>query len=253
MAAQIKSDVINGAYGQLRISGLTVNPTPEDITTALKRLENMAAEFDARNICTSFNIQDAPDPSDLTNVEQMFWHMLETNLALRLAPDFGKEVPGILLAQASQSLSAASSVIASNDKRFVQAPHRMPIGSGNTLRYNKYQRFHREPQLPPIACTTNVLFIKDINDFSESFEAYLNDGEVISSFELTVDQAMRLLSSANASPFINYRLEAVSNIQSGRWQQVKIKITTDSGRVTTRFMNFDIQSNETVGEQTNPP
>ena len=37
----LKIDHINGAYSQLRISGLTVNPTPENISNALDRFESM--------------------------------------------------------------------------------------------------------------------------------------------------------------------------------------------------------------------
>lgn len=245
--ANTKSDIINDAYDQMRISGLTVDPTPEDTTIALIRLESMAAQFEARNICINYNFQNEPDPSDLTNVDLVHQFTLSSNLTLRLAPSFGKEIPQTLHSMASQSLSTSSSISASNSVRQVQAPNRMPLGSGVSNRYNNWQRFNRNPQLPPEECTTNIMIIDDINDFSEDFSSYLNSDEAISSFVMTVDEGLTLVSSSNSDPLIDYRIEAVSNIGQGRWQQAKIVVTTDAGRITTRFVNFDVQNNETVG------
>lgn len=237
---------IQGAYSQMRISGLTIDPSSEDITTALKRLENLAAELDARNICTGYNIEISPNPNDLTNVDQKFWHMFETNLAVRLIPDFGKQVPQTLFTQATQSLSTASSIVAAENIRQVEYPRRMARGSGNDLRFNRWQRFQRPDRLPPNECATNVLLISDINDYEESFESYLGATEDIASFTISADPGLKLISSSNASPLIKYRVESIDNVGDGRWQQVKIVVTTDLGRITTRLINFEVLSNDTV-------
>lgn len=244
--ARTKIDDIQGAYSQMRISGLTVNPTPEDVTVALSRLENMAAELEARNICIGYNFQEVPDPSDLTNVDQHYWHMMETNLAMRLLADFGKQVPPSLMTQANQSMSTASSISAAASVREVEYPRRMARGSGNDLRFNRWQRFQRPDKLPPNECATNVILIGDINDYSESFEAYLGSAENISSFEIAADVGLNLISSSNNDPLISYRVEAIENVSDGRWQQVKIVITTDLGRKETRLINFEVLSNDTV-------
>lgn len=247
--ANTKIDIINDAYDQMRISGLTVNPTPEDTTIALTRLESMMAQFEARSICVDYNFELDPDPNDLTGLELQHQFMASSNLTLRLAASFGKAVPQELQLMASQSLSTSSSIVAADKVRMVQAPNRQPIGSGNTLRYNKYQRFYREGPLPPADCATNVMTIDDIDDFTESFDAYLKIDEAIESFTMTVDEGLTLQSSSNDTPLISYRIKADSNVTSGRWQQVKIVITTDTGRVDTRFVNFDVQTNETISSQ----
>ncbi len=244
--ANTKIDIIQGAYSQLKISGLSIDPTPEDVTLALLRLENMAAELEARNICIGYNIEEEPDPNDFTNVLQHFWHMLETNLAVRLVPDFGKELPQTLMAQASQSLSTASSISAADSVRMVEYPRRMARGSGNDLRFNRWQRFQRPDKLPPNECATNTILIGDINDYEESFEAYLNSAETITSFVIASDIGLTIVSSSNDDPLISYRVEAINNVSDGRWQQIKIVVTTDTGRITTRIINFEILSNDTI-------
>ena len=248
--AHTKIDLITSAYSQMRISGLTVNPSPEDITVALNRMEDMAAEFDARNICTGYSISTDPDPSDLTNLEQKFWHFYATNLASRLFSDFGMQPPQTLMIQASQSLSTASSVIAADNIRQVSAPNRMPLGSGTSQRYNGWQRFNRNVPIAPDECATHNMIIGDIDDFAEDFTAYLKDGEVIDTYTITADSGLLLISDSSDGTVISYRIEAISNSGSGIWQQVKIVSTTDNGRVTTRRINFNVTTNETVGNDT---
>ncbi len=243
-----KGETVNDAYSQMRISGLTVDPQPEDTELALNRLETMMAELEgSRNICLNYNFVDDPDSSDLTNVTKNYWYMMSTSLAIRLIADFNKVVPQTLLALASQALASASSSVAADNIRQIAPPDRMAIGSGTTLRYNKYQRFNRETELPRADCATNVMFIDDINDFTESFTAYLAAAEVIDTFTITVDKGLTLVSSSNDDSVVSYRIQADDNtVTSGVWQQVRIVVTTSDGRRTTRLIDFEIQQNETV-------
>lgn len=242
-----KIDVISGAYSQMRISGLTVEPTPEDLVIALSRLENMMAELEGgRNICTGYNFELEPDPDSLTNVDQMFWHMIQTNLAVRLIPDFNKDVPATLINQANASLSTAGAASAAKKIQDVIYPRRMPRGSGNTFRFNRLRRYQRQQEPAPNSCATNDLLVGEINAYSEPFSAYLNENESIDSFTITADSGLRLVSSANNSPVIDYTVEAVSNSANGTWQQVKIEIETSEGRKEIRVIDFNIESSDTV-------
>lgn len=248
--ANTKGDVISDAYDQMRISGLTVDPTPEDTAIALVRLESMMAQLESRNICIGYKFSAEPDPSDLSGIELEHQFMASSNLTLRLASSFGKDAPMMLVNMANQSLATSSSVSAANSIRQVQAPNRMALGSGVSNRYNNWQRFNRNPALPPEECATNIMAIDNIDDFVEDFSNYLNTNEAIASFVIAADAGLLLVSSSNNDPLIDYRIEAISNVGQGRWQQVKIVITTDTGRVTTRLISFDVRSNETVGNDT---
>lgn len=245
-----KIDRINSAYSQIRISGLTVNPSPEDVTVALSRLETMIAELErGRNICMGYNFELEPDPNSVTNVPIEYWHAIDTNLAIRLIPDFNKDVPQVLIAQASQSLATASSMSAADNIRQIRPSDRMPLGSGTTQRYNRYQRFNRTQSLPPADCETNAIVLDGINDYQESFRAYLDASETIASYEIVVDPGLILESDSNNDPLISYRIKASESATNGTWQQVKITITTSSGRVEQRFINFELQSNVTVNNK----
>tara|TARA_R110002096_G_scaffold434347_1_gene655630 strand:- start:341 stop:1084 length:744 start_codon:yes stop_codon:yes gene_type:complete len=242
-----KNDVIRGAYSQMRISGLTVNPSPEDSSVALERLEDMMAEFESNNICLDYNFTLEPDPSDITNVSRSFNQMMQTNLATRLIPDFNKVVPQTLISLASSTLSNAVGFSAAKNIKEITYPRRMPLGSGNTLRTGTRRRFQQPQLLPDVSCANNFIIIGDVNDYQESYVPYLNNLETIASFVITSDSGLTVQSSANNSPLISYRVLATSNATKGSWQQVKIVVTTSDGRIDTRLINFEIQSDKTVG------
>lgn len=242
----LKVDFINDAYSQLRINGLTVNPTPSDLELALMRLEDMAAEFHTRNIIVGYNFEDEPDPNTPSNVIRGYKQAFATNLALRLIPDFNKDPSGILILQASQSLSNMSGRVAMERLNQVQYPRRMGRGSGNTLRYNRWARFYRNVTLGTNNGATNTMFIGDINDFVEHFDAYLDSAETISSFDIVTDPSLTLVSSSNDSPDISYRIESgdLTTNQTPSGPLVTIIITTSTGRVETRQIQFVLTPRE---------
>ena len=236
----LKGDRINDAYSQMRISGLTVNPTPEDLEIALMRLENMMAEFQSRNICADYNFENSPDPNSPTNVERWAWHGISTNLAIRLIPDFNKAVPQILITQANQSLSNMSGQSAL--VREINYPNRQPRGRGNTTRYNRWAKFYHPQEEAPLSCATIIMTLDDVDDFIEHFDSYLNSGEVISSYAITADSGLSIVNDSLTSPDVFYRIKAIGAIDttSNSFQQVKIVATTDAGRIETRLINFEI-------------
>ena len=237
----LKIDAINDAYSQLRISGLTVAPTPEDLEIALDRLEGMASEWAERNICSQYNFEDEPDPNSDTNVKRGFKQAFATNLAIRLIPDFGKAVDPILSAQASQSLSNLSARSAYDRIKKAEYPTRQPLGSGNTLRWYRWRRFYWSGAVAPTSCKTVTMFIDDVDDFVEHFDAYLNldDNESLSQVDFTMDSGLSLESSSFDAVDVNYRIKAISN--NGGTQQLVIVVTTSTGRVETRIINFELQ------------
>ena len=239
-----KIEAIQDAYSQLRISGLTVDPTPEDIQVALHRLESMMSELDVRNICLDYNFEDVPDPDSDTNVIHGFNQMMATNLAVRLIPDFGKEVPITLKAQAAQSMSLAAGYSARERLNQVPYPSRQPIGSANTLRYNWWRRFYRGEKPAQADCNNKKMLIGEIEDYKEDFHTDLK-GESIQSFVTDDTNGITVSNTVISNSNILYRVEAVSSSES-TYQRVTITITTSSGRVITHFVNFSIQAVERV-------
>lgn len=237
MSQNYKVDRINAAYSKLRISGVTVDPTPEDLELALAELENMMSEL---NIDIGYNFEDEPDPNSVLGVERKYWNMINTNLAVRLIADFNKQVPAALIAQASQSMSAAIGYASADRMRQVQYPTRMPTGSGNANRFGRWYRFNHPAYLPPNNADTLLVKPLEVNDYKSDFSAYLAENEVIDTFTITVTDGFALDSSSNDSPVIHYRVTVNEGAQV--WQQVNITITTDIGRIDKRTINFEVKA-----------
>lgn len=238
--AGTKVDIINGAYSQMRISGLTVVPGAADNELALEVIESMAAEYEGNNICVGYNFEDTPDVNSLHNMEREFWFAFESCLAVRLSPNFGKAVPDSLLKNQRAGYSFLSSRTAPT--RETQYPSRQPRGSGSTLRYNRWERFYRPQAEAPLESATHTMFIDDIDDFVEHFDAYLDDSETISSFTITVDTGLVVVSSSNTDEDVIYQIRADGNdgTKNDALLQVKIIVTTSDSRIQTRIINFSL-------------
>ena len=238
-----KIDIIIDAYSSIRISGLTVDPTPEDLELALMRLEDMAAEWHSRNIQIGYNFEDEPDPNTVSNIPSWCKRAFASNLALSLTPDFGKkDMPMVLFAQAKGAMSNLSGRVAADRINQVQYPNRMARGSGSSQRYNRWARFYRNTGPIPNINKKETIFIGDINDYTVHFDSYLDDAEVITSFDIQLDRGLDLISSSNTDDDVLFRVEATTVIDefAKTSSQVTIIITTDSGRVKTQRLFFEL-------------
>jgi hypothetical protein len=235
-----KAEIINNAYSWVRISGITKNPTASETKKALDRLESMAEEFKGRNICVNYNFEDVPDTDSVHNIHRKYWTAFETNLAARLLADFGKNATPELIAAQQASFSFLSADTA--QVKQTQYPPRQPIGSGNTLRRYRYRNYYVPAAEAPTSCATNKMIIDDVDDFVEHFDAYLAESEVISSYTIEADTGLTILSDSNTDEDVNYRVRADGNTgeESDTVFQVKIVVTTDDSRVTTRLINFEL-------------
>lgn len=235
-----KVDAILDAYSQLRISGITVTPSPEDLELALNRLEGMAAEWFERNINANYKFEDQPDPNSPSGVRLGFKQAFATNLALRLVPDFNKQLGPVLAGQARQSLSNLSASSAREILKQIPYPTRQAVGSGNEVKYARWYRFYSGNNGAPSSSKTNQMFIGDADSFVEHFEAYLNDNETIASFDISSTSGLDIQSSAISGSDITYDIEVTSPSESeGSAQYVVITITTDAARVETRVIWFE--------------
>jgi hypothetical protein len=238
-----KVDLINGAYSKARISGLTKSPTPDDLDLALVVLEDMMEEYFGRNIDVDYFFEDSPDSNTPHNVERKYWNAIKALLAGRLLADFGKDPNDSLARQINSGFSFLSSSTA--PVKQTSYPSRQPTGAGNG-RWNRYQRFYRTAAEAPLSATTNHMLIDDIDDFVEHFDAYLRDGETVSSYTIEADTGLTIVSSSLTSPDIDYQIQAdgTSSETSSEFLQVKIVATTSLGRQETRIINFDLKQAE---------
>ena len=232
-----KVDFINAAYSRARISGLTVQPTPEDITLALNRLENMAKMWEGLNICTGYKFEDTPLSTTPHNVPRQFWNAYEANLAVWILADFGKglQPTTTLIMEQKTSFSQLSAQTAK--VRQTPYPSRQPRGSN--LRYTTWQRYYIPVEQAPNECATNTMYLGDIDDFTEHFDAYLMSGETIASYTIEAETGLTIVSDSLTSPDVSYRISATGD-NADSLVKVTIVATTDDSRVTTRIINFTL-------------
>ena len=239
-----KIDVILHAYSQLRISGITVTPTPGDLELALDRLETMAHEWALRNINAGWNFENHPDPNTDSGVQRGYKQAFETNLAVRLIPDFNKQVPDMLMRQAAQSLGNLSGRSAYANIKGVTYPSRQALGSGNTLRRARWNRFYGGYRQNSASIKRLNMFIGDINDYVEYFDAWLKEGEILTEVAFEVDSGLRLISEKLDPEKVEYKVEAMGSggYSNSEGRQLTIIVKTDAGRVETRIIYFAIVS-----------
>lgn len=234
MPTKTKGEIVNRAFAWLRISGLTKIVQPQEMEAGLDVLEGMAYELDSRNICTSFNFEDTPDPNTESGINNAFWLAASWNLGLRLAPDYGKVLTPTQIAQANQSMSNWSA--RSSQTNSIQHPRRQPRGSGNNFRGPNWIRYYKDAAYAPISCSTETITRGAINDYTYSIADYLQDGESVSSYTVQATSGLTLLSDSFSTPEFSYQVEAALN--ANNFQQVQFQVETDAGRKQTFTINF---------------
>ena len=127
-----KRQFITGAFEEIGLADYVFDLQPEQLQSALRRLDSMMMEWNAQGIRLGYPIASSPQDSDLdteTNTPDSAWEAVITNLAIRIAPGYGKTVSpdtkvsakgayNILLQRATYPLEQ-------------QLPSTMPIGQGN--------------------------------------------------------------------------------------------------------------------------
>jgi hypothetical protein len=124
-----KGELVNGAYEELKISGITSKASNEDIVMGLKRLESMIANLESSAVFVGYVFAESFDtlsPNDDSGLTVVQYDAVTKTLACRLATAFGKMVPPSLSGQAREAVRMLYSV---------ELPTRnssgyMPTGSG---------------------------------------------------------------------------------------------------------------------------
>lgn len=251
MAIASKGKIINNAYSHVRISGITVDPSPREKERALGVLEEMAAEFEGRNICMEYLFEEAPNTASSTGVNIKFNYMLATNLAMRLIPDFGKKSSAndsliLLRQQAVSSLSTASSATAVVNQMIY--PRRMARGSGNTFRWNHLRRYTHESQPAPISCDTIQMPLNTVLAVTQSWLDELATAETITSTIVTYTdgllQTVAPAISANGKE-VSFTVQSRKSGAECATIQIITNLSTPFNK-DVRIVNFNILTNNTL-------
>lgn len=234
-----KLDLVNSALSKIAISGITAPAMGADFQLALDRLEGMMYEFEeARNICCQYNFTINPDGADRHGMTFGLFEPISNILALRIIQDYEIPPGNALLAAASAAISSLSNQ--TYQVRETQYPRRQGRGAGNTLRYNRWQRFYRKPDQVPLVCSSFKLDMGEIDDYTQSWIDYLKPDEDIDAFEILITSGLELISSSNTHQTVSYRLRGLNPSIDNGVEQVRIKITTSDGRIDERLINAEV-------------
>lgn len=127
-----KRQFVTQAFEEIGLAAYVFDLTPEQLQSALRRLDAMMASWNAKGIRLGYPIPSSPEFSDLdteTGVPDSSNEAVYTNLSIRLAPSFGKVVSIETKAAARTSYDTLLSIAAMPPEQ--QLPGSMPSGAGN--------------------------------------------------------------------------------------------------------------------------
>ena len=234
----LKIDIVLAAYEELRISGLTSSPNPEEIVTGVRRLDNMILGWKNKNLCLSYigsvSYSDI-DPNQDSGINDTDMFAIVANLAKNLCAIFGKACHPQTLIDAKEGYDNLFSVVIQGRE---SDPY-MPKGSGRAFGNTFAQRykFQDNDKNAPDNCETLDLLVGQTDYFSVDFNRYLLDGNTIESFTIEDGQGVSIPTSQEEDGFINF--EALG-LTAG-FAPIKITITsTPSGRILPHTVNFNV-------------
>lgn len=150
-----KRQFVESAFAEIGLASYVWDLTPEQMQEACRRLDVMMAGWYARGIKVGYPISVTPDNSSLdseTNVPSVATEAIITNLAIRLGPQYGKQIPPETKSTAKNAYDSLLLFMASPIE--LQFPSTLPIGAGNK-RVLLPAPFAAKPDLGPITNTDN--------------------------------------------------------------------------------------------------
>ncbi len=90
-----KGELVHSALDELGIADYDFDVIPEQLQSGIRKLDAMIMNWNGRGIILSYPISgtpNTPDPDSDSNIPDVAWEAVVTNLAIRIAPSYGKTV-----------------------------------------------------------------------------------------------------------------------------------------------------------------
>lgn len=130
--AWTKRDYITQAFEEIGLGSYVFDLTPEQLQSALRRLNSMMATWNAKGIRLGFPLPSSPNGDDLDDVATVPDRANEAivlNLAIRIAPGFGKAVMPETKVAAREAYNAMLTHYTHPIEMQFQGT--LPVGAGN--------------------------------------------------------------------------------------------------------------------------
>lgn len=234
-----KNEIVLSAYEELRISGITSNPSSEDITLGVKRLDMMMLGWQNSGLCLSYirsvSFFDV-DPNQDSGLNDVNAHAVVLNLAKTLCPAFGKQLHPDTRAEARKAYLG----LFSSDLTYREPDPYQPTGSGHSFGYGYDDRFRFQGQADnaPENCSTADIIIGQTDfypvDFTSEVEAV--EGDSILSFTVEDGQGVQVNQSTQDG---NVIILECTGLTEG-YAPVKITLNFALGRVLPQTISFNV-------------
>lgn len=155
--AYTKRQFVIAALEEIGMASYIFDAQPEQLQSALVRLDAMMANWNGKGIRLGYPIPSTQGASSLdenTFVPDSSNEAVITNLAMRLAPSYGKTVSPDTRAVARDAYNLILSRVAMPPE--MQLPDTMPAGAGNK-QWNVYGTYINPPVDPLLAGEDGVL------------------------------------------------------------------------------------------------
>lgn len=146
-----KKQLIAEALGELQIQGHEFDISPEEEQTALRRMDAMLATWDSKGVRIGYVFPSSPDDADVdadAGIPDGAAEAVIANLAIRLAPGYGKQIQAETRRVASEGYASLMSAAAM--PRQQQMPSSLPQGAGRRTYFTHPGPFFCGPDKDPL-------------------------------------------------------------------------------------------------------
>lgn len=147
-----KREIVVQAFEEIGYASYIYDAMPEQLDSVLRSLNSMLASWNAIGIRIGYPIASNPNDDDLNQDSQITDSAIEavyTNLAIRIAPRFGKTIPQELRQTAKSTYDNLLTKLAMPPG--MQFPNTLPSGAGNKPWRSPYRVFLDTPTDPLLA------------------------------------------------------------------------------------------------------
>ncbi len=144
-----KGELADLALEEIGIASYEFDITPEQRQSVVRRMDMMVASWASKNILIGYPLtkSQTPDPDAETNIPDWLGEAIITNLAIRIAPSYGKQVSIETKANAKSSYNTMCGVFSSPKEMQFNS---MPVGAGYKAIDNRFSVPPSDPYLTPI-------------------------------------------------------------------------------------------------------
>lgn len=128
-----KGELVTAALSELGIADYEFDISPEEVTSGVRRMDAMMAHWSNKGLILSYNVSGSPD--DDSGVPGVAHEAVITNLAIRLAPSYGKQVS---MEVASMAKAALTTLLGQSTRPREQQFPVMPKGAGYKSTFNRF-------------------------------------------------------------------------------------------------------------------